>query len=296
MKVLAVAAILIIVIILMVSGCTRNTDEAPASTRNNTTFKNITSIDDSNYNDSYGLSSSQKFAAISIAMNNGTVKSYIDSYSSRKNRSIKSVTPMNVTSWPEIKTTFYEEGFLNLSTSVVTVPIVTGEAPAVDFYNVFVDLTHEQVIGEEKYYLKAQPVVNVLIPQGASWYHQLTGTETVMPGNYTSVKFRVSAASDDMTALYLNIFGKNVFENFNNGSSYPPFEWTDAVTTDKHVIDGSKAIEPQYTDNGTSTWMFNMNLSHSESLETKYFSPTYYYVIIQNKANKSIPINFYVTF
>jgi hypothetical protein len=294
-------AILVIIAIALIAGCDQNTPvNTPIPGNNSSTvlpvFTNLTGIDESNYNDSHGLTMSQKLDAISIASNNDSVRKIFDENRDAPNRSVKTITFMNSSKtggyyWA------YDEGFINQSSLVVTVPLEIGMmVPAIHYYNIFVDLTDGQVIGIEELSFRTIPESeDVIIKPGSIWYHQLSGTETVMPENYTSVSFRIRANASDISALYPVVVGVSQFANLRNGSAYSPFVWKDAITNETETIDGSRAIAPQDVVNGTAERWYYMRIPHDPSMDETYISPRNYYVTIQNKANRSIPFEFYLS-
>jgi hypothetical protein len=268
--------LLFVMIAILFSGCT--------STR-------INSIDESNYHDSDGLTSSQKMDAINIAVNDGTVIDIFSSDRDRSNRTIKPVTLSNASKLPGDDREIYDQGFLKMPSSMVTVPIyleVPGKTPFTLCLNVLVDLSGKRVMGYEQYTFTILPIFNdVLIPSGSTWYHQLSGEKM---NNYTGMKISIRAGADDLKALYPIIVDKDELAKLIKDSAYSPFNWVDAVTGETRVIGGNEAMEPQIQDNGIAVWSLTMNVTQASTNAMQYPEPSDYYVVIQNKANKNIPM------
>jgi hypothetical protein len=297
-----ILAMLSIIIVASIAGCAQDkSGNTPIQSNNSTNtfpvYTNLTSVAESNYNDSHGLTASQKMDAISIAVNNDSVRKIFDDNRDAPNRSVQAVTFMNSSKMGGYYWAYFDEGFINQPSLVVTVPLEIGlMVPAIEYYNIFVDLTDRKVIGTEEFSFRAIPASeDVMIKPGSTWYHQLSGTGTVMPENYTGISFLIRANASDISALYPVVASEDEFANFKNGSVYSPFVWKDAITKESQTIDGSKAIEPQDEFNGTATWHFSMRIPHEPSLDGKYYSPKYYYITIENKANRSIQFEFYLS-
>jgi hypothetical protein len=156
-----------------------------------------------------------------------------------------------------------------------------------------VDVTNNIILGIGEYMGKVPPHIYVTIPPGATWYHQLTGVLTVVPGDYTKFTPIVELNINDVNRTYPVILSADNFENLRNHSPYRALEYVDYVTNASSIIDGSKPISPQFMDNGTATWIGNVSIRHELPIDDKYFEPRYYYIIIENKNMYSeIPIEF----
>jgi hypothetical protein len=244
------------------------------------------------YRDSDNLTAKEKMNAITVALNNSTVKDDIQAYSN----TAQFISIGNVTSIDSIKTDSIHSGFLNVPAKIAYVPIgfAGTQLPYYDNYIVLVDVLNNRILGLIKYSGKAGPDAYITIPPGSIWYYQMGGVYRVEPGNYTKITPSVKLNIDDVNTTSPIILSADNFEKFKNGSPYKALEYVDFMTNTSRIADGNQPIDIIGIYDGTAIWGANVSISHALPIDEKYFNPRYYYLVIENKNNdKEIYISYW---
>lgn len=245
-------------------------------------------VQSDNYHDSDNLTTKEKMDAITLALNNSTIKDDIKAYSS----TAQFISIGNVTNIDSIKADYIHSGFLNVSAKIAYVPIgFTGtRLPYYDNYIVLVDVLNNRILGLIKYSGKAGPDAYITILPDSMWYYQMGGVYKFEPGNYTRLTPLVRLNVDDVNETYPMILSADNFEKFKNSSTYNALEYVDFTTNKSRIANGSHPIDLIGIYNGTAIWGANVSISHVLPIDEKYFEPRNYYLVIWNK-NKDKEIN-----
>ena len=298
--------LVIIINAITILGCVSNNANP---TQNNTTanitgnFPTVTgnlSIDASNYNDSYGLAASEKLEAIKIALGAPQIQTYLQEF---PNVQVDGVLPDNVSGKPSrvfsgsFEELWADSGFLNTSDNIVYVPL-TGSRPLPalpgnPYLAVYVNLKDGKVVGADIFEIRSGARYTITdLPANSYWYHQLVGS-TRVGQEYNTIRMQpyVFSSYNDTGMIYPLILDKDNFEKFRNGSRYEALQYTDYVTHQTHLIDGKTAISPLWELNGSAAWGANISTSYWAPSDKIYSDrPTDFYIVLQNKANRAIPI------
>jgi hypothetical protein len=240
-------------------------------------------VHDDNYNDSYGLTASQKMDAILLVTDNSTISEKIKEYENMgANISIGPVTLSNQS---------IRSGYLNLP-NLVNVPMQFGDWPVPQYFIVYIDEQNRTVIGMERWWPKEVGSVDTPIPAGAYWYHRLMGPWINSSDDMSrlEMRFRVAYSPED-ARIYPIVVDESNFYKFKNCSSFSALRYVDYMTNQTTVIDGTKPILPDFTDNGTSYWMPYMGLGDVQLPD--YWNETHpsYYVIFKNGDSRAVQIS-----
>jgi hypothetical protein len=236
-----------------------------------------------NYNDSDGLTASQKMAAIQIAVDNSTIQQKITEFKNMSpNLSIGPVTQSDMD---------FRSGYLNLP-NVVNVPLRFGDLPAQQYFIVYVDSLNHTVIGMESWWPKEAGSVDTPIPAGAYWYHRIMGPWINASDDMSrlEMQFRVAYKPED-ARLYSIIVDESNFYKFKNGSSFSALRYVDYTTNQTIVMNGVVPIVPDFKDNGTSYWTPHMGLGDVNLPGYWNETRTNYYVIFRNEDSRPVQIS-----
>lgn len=293
----AFPVLVIIFCAIVILGCV-STTIGPAqnnTTANSTsTFPGISanvSIDEGNYNASYGLSVDEKLGSIKLALGAGQ---FLENSRGCTNISVGEVIPSNT----YIKPVWLDSGFMNTDKDIVSVPIdtrgniISGIPYFGVIFVVYVDISNSTVAGVDTFDIRSQyDFIAADIPGNSCWYHQLAGSSR-MSHEYTTTRMSFSIVTDDndTNSIYPILLDTENFQKFRNGSRYEALQYTDYMTNRSCLIDGKMPLTPQYIDNGTAAWYAYVSASSRASTDVDYFKPKDYYVVIQNKENRTIPV------
>lgn len=236
-----------------------------------------------NYNDSDGLTASQKMAAIQLAIDNSTIRQKITEFRSMSpNMSIGPVAQSDMDTL---------SGYLNLP-NIVNVPMTFGDLPAQEYFIVYVDSLNYTVIGMESWWPKEVRNVDTPIPSGTSWYHRIMGPWVNMSddGSRLEMRFHLAYRPGD-ARLYPAIVDESNFNKFKNGSSFSALVYVDYMTNRTTVIDGTKPIVPDLIDNGTSYWAPYMGLGDVNLPGNWNATQRNYYIIFKNEDSRPVQIS-----
>lgn len=246
------------------------------------TFEGL-KVHDDNYNNSYGLTASQKMAAIQLAIDNSTIQQTITEF--------KSMSP-NLSIGPVAQSDMdMLSGYLNFP-NIVNVPITFGDSFTEEYFIVYVDSLNHTVIGMESCWPKEVRNVDTPIPSGAYWYHRIMGPWVNMSdeGSRLEMRFHVAYSPED-TRLYPVIVDESNFNKFKNGSSFSALIYVDYMTNRTTMIDGTKPIVPDLSNNGTSYWAPYIGLGDVNLPGNWNATQRNYYIIFKNVDSRPVQIS-----
>jgi hypothetical protein len=104
------------------------------------------------------------------------------------------------------------------------------------------------------------------------------------------MQFRMVYSPED-ARLYPIIVDEGNLSKFKNGSSFSALGYVDYTTNQTTIVDGTKSIVPDFTDNGTSYWTPHMGFGDVNLPGYWNGIPTNYYVIFKNEDSRTAQIS-----
>jgi hypothetical protein len=207
----------------------------------------------------------QKDAAVNIAMSDPEIRDAM-----RKNAG--SVTIGNDTPLDK----YDESGYVNVSDTLVQVPMKMGTYYGGDRYIVYVDLDKSAVLGKEWYSYRGIPAsMDVTIPPGASWYHLLSGPVLTTNGTQDFF-FGVRSFGPADARIYPGIVDEANLDMLKNGSDYEPAKYIDTYTHQPATMNGTVPVYPGWRANAS---VQRQQVYDPRSWPAFDFSPRYYIVL-----------------
>ena len=196
-------------------------------------------LESSNFSSRNGSATSQFSDAIDIALNGSEMGSMV--LDNPENYNIGNVSTMSGG---------YNgnTGYTNVTDMLVQVPFTFNAGAMAQYYLVYVDLTKRTVIGTEYADAHHTPAyVQVNIPPGTSWYHDLghglTGHGEIITRNsspiiISTVGFR-ETYNNNSSMIMPEILDSENFQKAMNGEAYQTINVSLNVTPEQNTVTGS---------------------------------------------------------
>lgn len=248
-------------------------------------------VDKENYNDSDGLTASQKIDAIKMVIVSDLMKQSTNGYCNGdySNGTVSEVVPLDERGKVWMPGT--DGGFLRLNTSLTAVPVQYHIGPTYYYVLFYVDLSGRRLSGYDEAESKVGESGYAIIPPGKSWYFKLVRRPDISDNDFSDIVLRMSWNASDSGALYPLIMDEASFNLYKNGSSVVMEEFTSATSGEKLALDGYSPLEPKgIIENGTAFWTDTIRIKHS--LPAGTYSAFDYYIVVKNAdKNREIPVN-----
>lgn len=142
-------------------------------------------------------------------------------------------------------------GYINVSDTLVQVPIKIGKDFRSERYVVYVDLNRSGVLGKEWYSYRGIPAaMDMTIPAGGSWYHLLYGPVQATNGTQEFF-FRVRSFGPADARIYPIIVDEPNLYRLKNGTASELAVYNDTFTHEPATMNGTAPVYPDWRANAS---------------------------------------------
>lgn len=196
---------------------------------------------------------------------------------------IGSVTIGNATPMDEYGTS----GYINVSDTLVQVPIKLAQHHGYDLYILYVDMNRSCILGKEWYsYRRIPAAMDVTIPTGASWYHLLSGPILTTNGTQDFF-FGVRSFGPENAGIYPLIVDEDNLYRLKNGYAPELAVYNDTYMQQPAVMNGTVPVYPG--------WRINASIQRA-FVDEPYSWPAFdfsrrYYIVLRNGETQDVNVS-----